>query len=90
MTSSPIVTQEIARLRAQIDAIDMQIVELLAERFACTDAIGAAKKRGSVTVSDPARERAIVTRLAGHSTLSLETISAIYTAIFAASRKRQQ
>lgn len=53
MTTPP----ELAALRATIDDVDARIVELLAQRFAATDAVGRLKAAGGLQAVDEARER---------------------------------
>ncbi len=47
---------ELASLRIEIDDIDACIVELLAQRFAITDRVGALKAKKNLSAIDPERE----------------------------------
>lgn len=49
--------------RARIDELDAELIELLAERFDITKAVGAYKARAGLPPSDPAREKEQVARL---------------------------
>jgi len=50
-------------LRASIDNLDAAIVHLLAERFKCTQKVGALKAAHAMPVSDPDREALQIERL---------------------------
>lgn len=50
-------------LRASIDNLDAAIIHLLAERFKCTQKVGALKARHGMPASDPAREARQIERL---------------------------
>jgi len=52
----------LSELRQQIDEIDRQLVELLAERFRVTQRVGEHKRDHDLPAVDPAREAAQVTR----------------------------
>lgn len=54
---------ELHRLRDSIDNIDAALVHLLAERFKCTQAVGALKARYKLPPADPAREAQQIKRL---------------------------
>jgi chorismate mutase len=56
---------ELARWRASIDNIDAALIHLLAERFKCTQAVGALKARHDLPPADPAREATQIARLRG-------------------------
>jgi len=50
-------------LRASIDNLDAAIVHLLAERFKCTQKVGALKAAHGMPASDPEREARQIERL---------------------------
>ncbi|MFZ4895545.1 chorismate mutase [Plantibacter sp. Mn2098] len=50
-------------LRSSIDNIDAALIHLLAERFKCTQEVGALKAEFEMPASDPAREKRQITRL---------------------------
>jgi chorismate mutase len=54
---------ELARLRKSIDNLDAILVHTLAERFKCTQAVGALKADNDLPPSDPAREAQQIARL---------------------------
>lgn len=54
---------ELAELRASIDNIDAALVHMLAERFKCTQRVGALKARYDMPSADPAREAQQIARL---------------------------
>jgi chorismate mutase len=55
--------EELRRLRGSIDNIDAALVHMLAERFRCTQQVGALKARHAMPPADPAREAQQVARL---------------------------
>ena len=56
-------SQELARLRGSIDNIDAALIRLLAERFKCTQQVGALKARTGMPPADPSREERQIERL---------------------------
>ncbi|MFG1626755.1 chorismate mutase [Kribbella sp. NPDC049227] len=56
-------TEELARLRRSIDNIDAALVHLLAERFKCTQQVGALKALTGMPPADKNRERDQIARL---------------------------
>jgi len=58
-----IAVPELQRLRDSIDNIDAALVHMLAERFKCTQAVGALKARYKLPPADPAREAQQIKRL---------------------------
>jgi chorismate mutase len=55
--------QELASLRASIDNIDAALAHLLAERFKCTQRVGALKAAAGMPPADKDREETQVRRL---------------------------
>lgn len=60
---APEVTAELGEIRASIDNIDAALVHLLAERFKCTQRVGALKAKHDMPSADPAREAQQIARL---------------------------
>ncbi|WP_322410576.1 chorismate mutase [Microbacterium invictum] len=56
-------TATLRRLRASIDNVDAALVFLLAERFRCTQQVGALKAVHGMPASDPGREEQQIARL---------------------------
>jgi len=83
--------EELDRCRMDIDAIDEQILSLLAKRLDAAAAIGRIKDKMGLPVFDPVREKAILERMAakGHSRLTSDAIRDIYTRIISAGRAVQ-
>lgn len=54
--STPAVSEELLRVREQIDRIDTDLVLLLANRFALTHRVGELKAEHGLDALDPARE----------------------------------
>jgi chorismate mutase len=61
--TEPATHPELAQLRGSIDNIDAAMIYLLAERFRCTQQVGALKAREGLPPADPAREGRQVARL---------------------------
>lgn len=74
-------SQELLALRAQIDALDEELVVLLARRFRVTDAVGALKAAEGLSAVDPDREAAQEQRLA-HLALRHEVNPSVVNRIF--------
>jgi chorismate mutase len=55
--------EELRLLRKSIDNIDAAIIHMLAERFRCTQRVGALKARASLPPADPEREKFQIARL---------------------------
>jgi chorismate mutase len=62
-TPAPEAAAELADLRGSIDNIDAALVHLLAERFKCTQRVGALKARHAMPSADPVREAQQIARL---------------------------
>ena len=54
---------ELSALRASIDNLDAAVIHLLAERFKCTQKVGALKAAHGMPASDPEREALQIDRL---------------------------
>ncbi len=80
-------------LRARIDVLDDDLVDLLAQRMALSDAIGALKKRRDMGIVQPGRWQQICNKtekLAAEKGLHQGFIEEIYKAIHQESIKRQE
>jgi len=62
-TPDPEAVARLHELRASIDNLDSAIVHLLAERFKCTQQVGALKAEHGMPPADPSREAAQIARL---------------------------
>ena len=83
--------KNIEDIRASIDSLDDRIVALLAERLELSDAIADAKRVPGGPVSDPAREREILTRLSNEVGQKFgRDIRTVYSALFGVSKARQR
>ena len=79
-------------LRARIDELDDELLELLQKRAAVALEIGQIKKRHALAVADPPREEAVLDRLMIKSQgrpLPGQAIRDIYSAIIRACRAAQ-
>ena len=56
-------TGDLQRLRDSIDNIDAAVIHMLAERFKCTQQVGALKAATGLQPADPAREAQQIARL---------------------------
>ena len=78
-------------IRAEIDAIDDQIVDLYLRRLKASDEIAEVKKTAGTAIFNPAREREILTRVAQKVGPELEGDAALlFTTLFSISRARQR
>ena len=79
-------------LRQQMDAVDAEIVDLLAKRMELSEQVGEIKRGGNVTVYQPARWREIVetvTGRAGIAGLDKDFVTDLYEKIHHESIRRQ-
>jgi chorismate mutase len=63
MTTDSEIRSQLAKYRQSIDNIDAALIHMLAERFACTKAVGVLKATHELPPSDPAREEYQIDRL---------------------------
>lgn len=92
IASPPVIDDaEIEELRQRIDAIDLQLLSLLAQRHEVVLAVGERKRLQNLPVHDPRREDALLERLAAHAPPPLDetTIRHIFAAILSESRRLQ-
>ncbi len=61
-------SDELAKLRAELDKLDTEMVELLSRRFEVTKKVGALKAREKMATKDPKREEEMFTRLTQFAT----------------------
>ena len=54
---------ELKALRSSIDNIDAALINMLAERFKCTQKVGVLKANNDLPPADPAREKIQIERL---------------------------
>lgn len=55
--------EELKALRSSIDNIDAALINMLAERFKCTQKVGVLKATNDLPPADPAREKIQIERL---------------------------
>ena len=80
------VPEELIALRNEIDRIDEELVNLLAERFEITANVGELKAENSLDSADPVREQEKLERLrllASDKSLNSDLILDIFQTIFA-------
>ena len=75
-------------LRREIDALDVEIVRLLGRRAELAGRLGRLKEKANHAIYDPAREKAVLDRVAGADggPLPPSSLRAIYTEIISACR----
>ncbi len=85
-------TGKIENPRAEIDAIDRQILRLLNRRAEIALRVGAAKQTADASLCDPAREREVLERLAGENAgpFDAQSINNIFQRIIDESLHLQQ
>lgn len=78
--------------RDQIDAIDLQIVELLSDRARCAHAIGMRKREIGLPIFIPERESQIIEKISAKNRgpLSNKTIEAIFRTIISETRAYEE
>lgn len=82
-----VTTAELADLRSKIDAVDRQLIELLAERYALSKAAQAHKAAQGIGAYDAERERAmLVERERWAAEKKLPPVSSIFDAVLKTSR----
>ena len=83
---------DIEQLRPRIDAIDDQVLDLLAQRAGAALEVGDYKRRRGLPVHDPERENSIVNRVQtrNQGPLSSEAIERIYRTIIEEMRKLEE
>jgi chorismate mutase/prephenate dehydratase len=83
---TPEAMRELEALRQRIDALDEQVLALVAERARVVASIAALKRAEGVPLKDPAREREILGRLQARrpDPLTEETVAALLQAILGA------
>lgn len=87
------VMQELEHLRAEIDAIDTEILRLLAKRQSVVTHVGEFKQKNRIQVFDAAREEYLHQfhyQLSVKFNLSFDFIKALFEMIMAESRRTQQ
>jgi len=85
-------SKDMDAIRAQIDALDDELLELLRKRFELCVKMGALKDRTNRNTLDPSREEAIVGRLTAHlrPPLTAAAVEKIFMEIFSFSRSLQK
>lgn len=85
-------TVRLAQVRGEIERVDRQMVELLAERVGLARQVGTLKRELGLSIVHPAREAAVVRRaaeLAGEAGVCAEDVRSIFWHIIALSRRVQ-
>ena len=91
-SGGPSTPAELAQLRADIEALDCELIRLLARRVHLARAVGEAKRAADIPTLDPAREAAVVRRaaeLARESGLCEDDVRCIFWQLIGISRRAQ-
>jgi len=80
---------DITSLRARIDAVDQQILDLLAERVRIVLEVGEYKRERGLAVYDPVREREMLERLCSKAQVPLDqaTVRGVFERLIDESRR---
>ena len=92
VSDDPSMSAELVRLREDIEALDHELVRLLARRVRLARAVGAAKRAADLPTLDPAREAAVVRRaaeLARENDLCEDDVRCIFWHLIGISRRAQ-
>lgn len=84
---------ELNGLRAEVEQLDHDLIELLARRARLASRIGECKRASGQPVLDPAREAAVVRRaaaLAAANALPEESVRAVFWQIIGLCRRAQE
>lgn len=83
---------DLRQLRAAIDEVDHQILELVAKRVRLVLAVGDVKRHRNMTVYDPERERRVLDRLVGDAPdpLDAATVRRVFERLIDESRRLEQ
>ncbi len=83
---------ELADWRKRIDALNMQLLELLNERARCAQGVAAIKKRKLLPIFDPVREQQVFESVLGSNQgpLSDEAVRRIFEAIILEARRLEE
>ena len=93
MSSTQLTSSEIENLRQQIEAINTEIIQLIANRVKVAEKIGEHKKAQNKDVYQPDREKEVLQSCHKQATevgLDGETIESIFAKIIQLSRKSQR
>ena len=83
--------KELSSIREEIDSIDDQLTKLLVRRFEIVGEVAAAKHAKGLPISDPAREREILSKVTAEAGAEYENaIRMMYTTLFELSKARQR
>jgi chorismate mutase len=84
---------DLTALREEIVRVDDAIIALLARRQGLARHVGAAKRAAGVPIADPAREAAVIRRIAERARdvqLPVESVRELFRRIIAMAREAQQ
>lgn len=83
--------RDLDTIRAEIDSLDDELARLIRRRIDLSDEVSAAKREAGARVSDPARERAILTRVTDGASPAVESVlRRVFSTLFGVSKARQR
>ncbi len=84
-------TEEVYRIRKEIDALDRQLVELLVRRFNLSTEIGNYKRQNGLAIIDETREAQLMADIVKRAGLSYQQpITAVYQTLLEESKRIQR
>ncbi len=90
---APPISEDLVGLRERLTQVDRELLDAAARRADCVRAIAACKARDGIPALDRAREAEHLEAMCAHGAragLGRELVSALFTALFAASRAEQR
>lgn len=82
--------EDLNKLRAELDAIDDELVEMFKRRFTAVDRIAHAKRNAQLQIFDPKREQEILERIATHAGDDLSNdLTEIWRCIMSVAKRRE-
>ncbi len=82
---------DLSNVRAEIDAIDTELVDLFVRRMELARGVAAAKRARGAAITDPARERDILARVSAQAGAENEAaMRQVFETLFAVSKARQR
>lgn len=81
--------EKLGDFRGQIDEVDLEIIRLLEKRAEIAGKIGEIKRENNMPIRDEEREKEVVEKLGGKSSLNPEFIEKLYAEIIRYCRENE-
>ena len=81
---------ELSEIRAKIDAVDDQLLDLFLQRMALAEAVGHYKKAHGLPILNTAREQEVLDNIAAQAGPQAEDACRLFETLFMLSRSRQE